>query len=258
MTQPIYAIGDIHGDLEQMLKIHRRIRQDARTVGNDTPAIVHIGDLVDRREHSKQVIEFLIRGQTRGEPWVALKGNHDRLFQWFLEDPKRKDPNLPPGCTWLHSRMGGQTTLASYGITVPQDYDLLTLHQQVMQIVPKSHCRFLASLPASFATDRYIFAHAGLRPNVPLKDQTEDDLIWIKKEFHTHRQPFEKLVIHGHTPVEVVTHYGNRINIDTGAARGRNLSAIVLDGDDIWQLEDHGRVPIFRDLSPGPGPLRTD
>ena len=53
-----------------------------------------------------------------------------------------------------------------------------------------------------------------------------------------------KLILHGHTIVDQVTHYGNRINIDTGAAWGDKLSAVVTIGEDVWKLTETGRVKI--------------
>jgi serine/threonine protein phosphatase 1 len=52
------------------------------------------------------------------------------------------------------------------------------------------------------------------------------------------------LIVHGHTVVDQPTHYGNRVNIDSGAAYGGPLSAIVLDGRDVFHLTADGRVPL--------------
>ena len=112
----LYAIGDIHGDIEQLEMIHARIKDDiaANRIGNHQ--IIHIGDLVDRQFQSKRVIDYLITGHESGEPWVTLKGNHDRMMVLFI-DHKKQDPKLRSALTWLHPRLGGLTTLESYGIT---------------------------------------------------------------------------------------------------------------------------------------------
>ena len=51
-------------------------------------------------------------------------------------------------------------------------------------------------------------------------------------------------VVHGHTPVDIVSHYGNRLNIDTGAGYGKPMSAVVIEGCQIWHLTPQGRVEI--------------
>ena len=50
--------------------------------------------------------------------------------------------------------------------------------------------------------------------------------------------------MHGHTPVDEVTHYGNRVNVDTGAGFDRALSVIVIDDGICHQLTDEGRVAL--------------
>lgn len=245
MTQTIYAIGDIHGDLDQLLEAHNRISTDLDSRKIEDYKIVHVGDLVDRQPDSKGVLDHMISGHERGEPWVTLKGNHDRLFLWFLEDAERKDPVLRPDYTWLHPRMGGRDTLRSYGVEVPENYDLKALEKEAQAAVPVAHRSFLESLPNSLETRHFFFVHAGIRPDVPLTQQVEDDLIWIRNDFLDDTREHPKIIVHGHTPVEDVTHYGNRINIDTGAAWGEKLSTIVIEGTEVSLLDGSGRVPLI-------------
>ncbi len=244
MTETIYAIGDIHGDLDQLRKAHLAIDADRRARSISAFKVVHVGDLVDRRPDSKGVLDHLIAGAERGEPWVVLKGNHDRLFQWFLEDATRKDPILRPDYTWLHPRMGGRDTLASYGVIVNDGYHLGLLQQKAAEAVPSLHYDYLKSLPLSYETEHFFFAHAGIRPGVPLSEQTEDDLLWIRDDFLDAPDIHPKIIVHGHTPVEDVTHYGNHINIDTGAAYGRKLSTIVIEGQEVFVLDCSKRLPL--------------
>ena len=77
-----------------------------------------------------------------------------------------------------------------------------------------------------------------------LDKQTEDDMLWIRKNWLDNPKLASKLILHGHTIVEQVTHYGNRINIDTGAAWGDNLSAVVTINDNVWLLTNQGRTEI--------------
>ena len=242
MTKTIYAIGDVHGDLEQLHEAHRRIAADAGARATADYTLVYVGDLVDRRPDSKGVLDFVIDGIGRGEPWVTLKGNHDRLFQWFLEDAERKDPILRPDYTWLHPRMGGRDTLRSYGVEVPEDYDLKALQAEALGKVPQAHRNFLEKMPISFEAGDYFFTHAGIRPDIPLERQIEDDLIWIRGDFLEFEGPHPKIIVHGHSPVDDVTHYGNRINIDTGAAWGHKLSTVAIEGDQVFLLDGSGRA----------------
>ncbi|GLQ35835.1 serine/threonine protein phosphatase [Amylibacter marinus] len=246
MTDTFYAIGDIHGDLVQLKQIHARITEDISRHAVENYKIIHIGDLVDRRPDSKGVIDYLMAGIERGEPWIVLKGNHDRLFQWFFEDYNRKDANLRPDYDWLTPRMGGRDTLRSYFIEVAPEgpLDKEALLQEAKIAVPQAHLDFIKNLPLSFETDHFFFCHAGINLDRPLNEQSEDDLLWIRKNWLENPAPAEKMIIHGHTIVPEVSRYINRINIDTGAAYGDVLSAVVVQGDQVLNLLETGRAPI--------------
>ena len=239
-----YAIGDIHGHPDKLQALHALIAADRAARGDDGAPVVHVGDLVDRGPDSRGVIDLLIAGIAAGENWVVLKGNHDRMFRGFMADPDYHDPRLRPDLWWLHERLGGDTTLASYGVTGADERVLHDLHAQALVSVPPEHLAFLDGLPIYHMRGECLFVHAGIRPGVDLRQQTEDDLLWIRKEFHEDFRDHGVLVIHGHTPIDGVTHYGNRVNIDTGAGYGKAMSAIVTEGREVFQLTDRGRVHI--------------
>jgi serine/threonine protein phosphatase 1 len=89
--------------------------------------------------------------------------------------------------------------------------------------------QFLASLKTSLTVGRYFLCHAGVRPGIPLEQQSETDLLWIRDDFLSSRMDFGKIVIHGHTPVREPEILPNRINIDTGAFATGRLTCAVLD-----------------------------
>lgn len=238
---PIYVISDIHGDLTKLHEVQARITTDAAKHGISDYTIIHIGDLVDRREDSKGVIAHLMAGIAAGKPWIVLKGNHDRMMHWFIEDPDRPDSHLKPGYSWLYHRIGGRETLESYGVTYPEEFDKHEVCEMARAAVPEEHIAFLRNLPTFIETEHYIFAHAGIHPNVPMDQQSEDDLVWIRGPFFEHTESFGKMVIHGHTIVDQVTDYGNRINIDTGAAYGGPISVVFVDDTGVVELKADGR-----------------
>lgn len=242
----IYAIGDIHGQFEKLRHAHALIAADRERVGDGAAPVVHIGDLCDRGPDTKGVLDFLIAGQQAGAPWVVLKGNHDRMFSLFLQDPAQRDPGLRAELDYLHPRIGGLETLASYGVDVSAGRSFADVHEEAREKVPARHRTFLETLPLSHAPGPVFFCHAGIRPGVALDAQTEDDLLWIRDEFLTSKADHGALVVHGHTPVDRVTHYGNRVNIDTGAGYGHDLSAVVIEGRDAWLLTDQGRLAAAR------------
>jgi len=237
-----YAIGDIHGHLDLLKAAHALIAADRAAIGDAEAPVVHVGDLVDRGPDSRGVIEFLMQGQQVGAPWVVLKGNHDRLFTLFMTDPADRDPGLRSELAWLHPRIGGGPTLASYGLHAPADRPLGQVHAEALEAVPAAHVDYLRNLPTWHLRDDVLFVHAGVRPGIDLREQTEDDLLWIRHEFLDDTRDHGALVVHGHTALEAATHYGNRLNLDSSAAYGGPLTAVVIEGREVWHLTDAGRV----------------
>lgn len=240
-----YAIGDIHGHIDLLEAAHERIARDRGRTGDDAAPVVHIGDLVDRGPDSAGVIDWLMEGIAIGLPWVVIKGNHDRLFQKFLDDPAWQDDGLRAELSWLHPKLGGGATLASYGVENAADRPVTPVHAEALQAVPPEHRAFLGGLPTSFAHGDALFVHAGIRPGVTLPDQRETDLVWIREPFLSDPRDHGALVVHGHTAIDAATHYRNRLNIDSGAAYGRPLTAVVIEGREAWELTDTGRVPVI-------------
>lgn len=240
-----YAIGDIHGHLDLLRAAHDLIATDAARHG---PApVVHVGDLVDRGPNSAGVIDFLRDGLARGQDWIVLKGNHDRMFTIWLADPHARDPGLRADLGWLHPRLGGAATLHSYGVHSPGDRPLAPVHAEAVAAVPADHIAFLGDRPTLYQRGAAVFVHAGIRPFIPLDEQTETDLVWIREPFLSEPADHGALIVHGHTALPAAAHYGNRLNIDSSAAYGGPLSAVVIEGRSAWLLTEQGRVP----LTPG-------
>ncbi len=255
----IYAIGDIHGQKAMLDQALALIKADG---GEDAP-IVFLGDYTDRGPDSKGVLETLIAGRDAGRPWQFIKGNHDRFFSHFVQFGHEHDPRVKSGISWINPRLGGVTTLASYGILSQGDPGFETradgreylvqyqqngkavapqdIQAQALAAVPRAHLDFLDSLPLSIETDDHLFVHAGIKPGVALSDQDPEDLLWIREGWLTDTRDHGKLVVHGHTALESPQHYGNRVNLDGGAGYGRPLTPAVFEGRDCWLLTPTGR-----------------
>ncbi len=234
----IYAIGDVHGHLDKLRAAHDLIAAD----GGAGARVVHVGDLIDHGPDAAGVVGFLRDGQRAGRDWVVVKGNHDRQLPQFLRDPLWIDPCATDQRPWTQRASGAGATLRSYG--VDPDRPLDRVHADALRAVPNDHAHWLAGLPAWHLTPAALFVHAGIRPGVDLCAQVDDDLLWIRKGFHDDARDHGVLVVHGHTPVGRVTHFGNRLNIDTGATHGGPLSAVVIDDGRCFLLTDAGRVAI--------------
>lgn len=234
-----YAIGDIHGHIDLLKQVHDLIADDMARHG--AAPVIHVGDLVDRGPDCRGVVEYLCAGMANGADWVVLKGNHDRMFTNYLRDIAYHDPGLRPEFSYLHPKIGGAETLASYGVKNAADRPLAPVHAEAVAAVSQAHRDFLEARPTSFQRGEVIFVHAGIRPGISLAEQREDDLVWIRKDFLEDPRDHGALVVHGHTAIDTPTHYGNRVNIDSSAAYGGPLSVIVLEGREVFHLTTGGR-----------------
>lgn len=225
----IYAIGDVHGRADLLEAVFARI--DAHQAANPAlrPVTILLGDYVDRGTDSRAVLDLLI-GRNQTHEVVYLKGNHETYLLRFLHQPLVFRE-------W--AAVGGRETLMSYGLKPSLNADPKTQKEMAdafRSAIPKAHLKFLGQLPTSFACGEYFFAHAGVKPSVPLNKQSEDDLLWIRDEFLLYEENFGKIVVHGHTPVADLDIRHNRINIDTGAYATGRLTCLILEGDDVSPL----------------------
>ncbi len=210
----IFAIGDIHGCLEKLSMLMRKMKIDHQ---NDT--VVFIGDYIDRSEFGPEVVDYVIRLQSEYKKVICLMGNHEQMLANYLEGVDED----------MYLTNGGRITLHSYGILLSDDVE------ERKRKIPVSHRVFFESLLPYYETDDYIFVHAGLKPGVPLKEQTIDDLLWIRHEFVGSEYDFGKTVVFGHTPLNHPLINKNMIGIDTGAVYGGKLTCVELPEVKIYQ-----------------------
>ncbi len=207
-----YAVGDIHGRLDLLNQLLDTVADDAARRGVRAK-IVFTGDYCDRGSDSNGVVERLLAGPKRpSDTFVCLLGNHDDLFVRGVTTGE----GVPDWAWYLF-----QHTLESYCCAG----DLTARNKTLLR-----HAKFLSGLPLMHDDGTYLFVHAGIRPGVSIKDQTAEDLTWIREGFLDYEGSLPRRVVHGHTIVgsqPIFTR--NRISIDTGAFRSGILTAVILD-----------------------------
>jgi serine/threonine protein phosphatase 1 len=203
----IYAVGDIHGCLDRLEMLLDEVQPDL-----EQDVLLFVGDYIDRGPASRGVVDYVLKLQQRypREHLVCLKGNHEAMFLDFLQGWERE----------MFLFNGGLGTLRDYwGDNWDRKKEL---------ILPPEHESFYRELRLYYETPDYIFVHGGLKPGVPLPEQQEDDLLWIRGEFITSMENFGRLVIFGHTPFRSPLVMPNKIGIDTGAVYGNFLTCLKL------------------------------
>jgi len=226
----IFAIGDIHGCLNQLVFLQKKILNYPKFKKNED-LLVYLGDYIDRGPNSKGVINQAITLQKENIKSIFLMGNHEQVMIDFLFD---KINNLRD---WL--RLGADQTFKSYDIEVAEfikdgfeDETIEKLRNVFLNQLTEKHIHFLKNLKLSYTLGKYLFVHAGINPEKSILEQNKSDFLWSRSnKFFDKNFKSEKIIIHGHTPEKEVINFPYRINIDTGCFFSGKLSCVCVNNE---------------------------
>jgi serine/threonine protein phosphatase 1 len=213
MSGDLYVIGDVHGCLAPLQRLLDRLEPDLHQ-----DRLLFVGDYIDRGPDSRGVVDYILQLKARypAENIICLRGNHEVMFADFLAGKDRE----------LFVLNGGLSTLKAYW---GEDWD-----EQPKLALPLDHERFYGELLPYYETSDYIFVHGGIKPGIPLTDQADEDLYWIRGEFIASTEDFGRRVIFGHTPFKKPLILPNKIGIDTGLVYGNFLTCLKLPQMDFY------------------------
>jgi serine/threonine protein phosphatase 1 len=204
-----FIIGDIHGCLSMLKRLIEKINWRP-----DSDGLIFLGDYIDRGEDPKGVIDFLISLSAISPNVQCLMGNHERLFLDYLEGEDEG--------AFLFN--GGVSTLNSYRMN--SDIE-----------IPSDHVSFFRTLNIMIELEDYYIVHAGLRPGIGIRDQSETDRLWIRDSFIFSDYDFGKKIIFGHTPFSFPFIMDNKIGLDTGAVYGNKLTCLEIPSGKFHSVE---------------------
>lgn len=221
------VVGDIHGKLALFNQL-----LDEMQYRPERDRLVLIGDLVDRGENSRGVVERAIELQRAApERVTVLRGNHEEMMLDWIKDPEGPQAEL-----WYYN--GGIETLRSYATTAGE----FTL--------PVSHYQFLLSLPTWHEDEHAIYVHAALPEGEsgeflhPEDNADSAELLWSRNK-HFYAEYRGKTVVFGHTIAglyfgerEKVWVQDNLIGVDTGAYLFGVLSAVELPSRTVFSVRE--------------------
>lgn len=240
----IFAIGDVHGEFELLQKAIESIVNDLDPSGQNL--VVFLGDYVDRGPHSAEVVD-LIKTLVEGDPthFQAILGNHEVLLcdnaKILAALPNIEDPTMQQKLTsrvnnWL--AVGGAETVQSY--------------RQRPDLFLDEHVQWLQTLPTMIQTPHHVFVHAGIDQNVPLDQQQDEVVMWIRKweDAYEHvgdeDSSVHKHVVYGHAARRAPRLLSNSSGLDSGACFYGTLAVGVFDSDkpggpkEVWIVRKNG------------------
>jgi serine/threonine protein phosphatase 1 len=217
LSKRIVAIGDIHGCSIALNTLLNAIDPQP----DDT--IVSLGDLVDRGDNSKGVIDSLMALRSKCN-FVLVQGNHEDMLLAVVK--KVESPQ-----EWL--KHGGVSTLDSYGFTGD------------LGVIPEDHIKFIETGVLYHETDDHFFVHGNYEPQKSLDDQDEEILKWRSLIENTPGPHMSgKKAIVGHTPDKSgeVFDIGHLMCLDTYCYGGMWLTAADVVNGTVWQANEEGEL----------------
>jgi serine/threonine protein phosphatase 1 len=205
MSDRLIIYGDLHGEYTKLQDLMNKISLSKK---NDT--LIFLGDYIDRGEHSRKVIDYIIDLQ-KNYNVVCLLGNHESLAIESIANPDSFIVN-----SWIQN--GGYSTLANY------DKDIKEMDSV--------HGDWLRSLKLIHETENHIFVHGHLRWDKDIDEQDEEACLWGRFDsIKPHKSG--KTVVVGHTIQHGGhTDLGYKVCIDTGSFKPEGyITAMIIDGN---------------------------
>jgi len=199
----IAVIGDIHGCLGHLKKLYEKIVKY-------TDDVYSVGDLIDRGENIKEVVQFCIDNKIK-----PVMGNHEYMMLGSISEEIKF---LDRETYYMWMQIGGGMTIRDYCKGGEE-----TLQRFTEEFKNSGHYDFLRLLPIKTEIETCIITHAGIVTGKP-----ESNVLYNRGK----PSKLSKLQIFGHTPSpNVIYEEGHYINIDTGCIYWGKLSAVVVYTD---------------------------
>ena len=213
----LLVISDIHGCLNEFNKLIDKVdltKEDK---------LVILGDVIDRGPSNIETAFKIMELKRNEYNIINIMGNHEEMFLHTIQACKSIEELWESKYFNILKSNGTLSTLIEYFNLNDQDKMKVRLE--------------LSGYRKYYKVDNFLFTHAGVLPNVELKNQTTDDLMWIREGFideEIHGLPYT--VIFGHTPTrqlhsdgEDKIWYGeDKIGIDCACVFGGNLACLDL------------------------------
>ena len=278
MKSNYLIIPDIHGQIEQYRAMEKLIKEELKK--DIDLHVVFLGDYVDRgvgqnyRHYSKKfqkevelyfedigsrlVVEKLFELREYFEKYGAkctfLRGNHEDTFIQHVKDIEKGNnliANLESRMTKLNRRTIQEYIATLKGFTY--DVELMKKTKRLFE----SFEYYLYD-----EINNLFFVHAGVEPDVVLRNNTPATYTWIREKFFMHKGIYPAKVIFGHTPIDSLTDEEksflnvnepeniilkeDRIGLDSGNYRKHPLNVLRIKNDEyqLIKIDAQGAIQV--------------
>lgn len=223
----ILVISDIHGNVPYFEGVLRKVGFSERD------ELVIDGDFLEKGKESLRMLRILMELSRRGNTHVLL-GNCDDWYDLFRPDWKEEDDEkVLQYVLWRKSGLLWDMCNAA-GLDPFEMGDFTAAKRHLLRAFPREWA-FLRDLPHAIETERFVFAHAGMRADIPLGEHRASELSKID-HFLTLDRHFPKWVIVGHWPVVL---YGTD-KVCANPIVDREKRIVSIDGGCV--LKDDGQL----------------
>lgn len=194
-----FIIGDIHGCYEELVKLIGKL-----ALSTDD-RVVAVGDLAVRGPDNRSVLDLF----SSDPRFSSVMGNHDiALVQYWRGERASLSPEQ-------------EKTFAE------------------LKSADERYLRYLASLPLLIDLNSHVVVHAGIRPGVPLTEQSVEDLVLLRtlgddrtscdgtRWYEVYEGP--PTAVFGHWPGPKPRLGPHAIGLDTGCVYGGQLTAYCIE-----------------------------
>lgn len=193
------VIGDIHGCYDELIELLDKVKL------SPADRVIAVGDLTVKGPKSREVVTLF----SHDSRFSSVVGNHDLALVRFWKGITSK---LKPAqeSTFAEFKNGGEHLL-----------------------------EYLSTLPAFIDLNSHVVVHAGLRPGIPLHQQSLGDMVELRtlgpdrtsREgtpwYEVYADP--KVALFGHWPAAQPRHAKSAIGLDTGCVYGVQLTAYIIE-----------------------------
>ena len=240
MEKRIFVISDLHGQFVLLQLLLQKINF------SDNDELYILGDIMDRGPNSIDIYYFV----QAMDNIHMIKGSCSRGCRLRWRDP----PARTRGSGRLWKQNGALKTVNSIREYLQKDYIPYEEYFDLKQMFIKELISFIDSLPSYIELDlndkHYVLVHAGVDPEVPLEENSEEILAWIREYFYLNEANPDYTYIFGHTPCCFINDdhsfdiwydpdYHNKIAIDGGLAVGNKgqLNCLCLTNGEVTVIK---------------------